>query len=304
MTSEISPTRRLLVRGVLPLLLLAAHAVPAMLAYEAFLLMRDRSAPLGVLLAVTVYIVSFPLVSGLLSTPFRHAVVEGRFPRDLGHRVYGPRRLYAACWTALYYHPVVYHVVLALPWLKTVTFRLFGYRGSTRFTVYPDTWIRDLPLLEVGEGSYLSNNASVSPNMCLHDGSVVVQAVRIGAQSMIGHAARVGPGVRIGERSEVGVATALAIHVVVGDDVRIGHGCAIDRGVHVANRVRIAEATSLGANSSLAESARTPFGLTVPARVAIADTEQLLALAKSQGVNRSHRDLAVTPPPRSVSCGP
>jgi UDP-3-O-[3-hydroxymyristoyl] glucosamine N-acyltransferase len=195
-------------------------------------------------------------------------------------------------------------VVLALPWLKTVTFRLFGYHGSTRFTIYPDTWIRDLPLLEIGEGAYLSNNATVSPNICLNDGSILVKPIRIGAESLIGHAARVGPGVRIGERSEVGVATALAIHVVVGDDVRIGHCCDIDRGVHVANRVRIAEANSVGANSSLGESARTPFGLTVPARVTIAGGRELLVLAESQGVNRSRRDAAVTPPPMSVSCGP
>ena len=32
-------------------------------------------------------------------------------------------------------------------------FRIFGYRGSMDFTIYPDTWIRDLPLLDFGEGA-------------------------------------------------------------------------------------------------------------------------------------------------------
>jgi hypothetical protein len=49
-------------------------------------------------------------------------------------------------------------------------FRLFGYRGSMKFTVYPDTWIRDLPLLMFGEGAYVSNRATLRTNIVLSNG--------------------------------------------------------------------------------------------------------------------------------------
>jgi hypothetical protein len=69
--------------------------------------------------------------------------------------------MYGLCWTSLYYCKPVYHFCLCVPWLKALVFRLFGYRGDLNFTVYPDTWIRDLPLLDFGKGAYISNRATL-----------------------------------------------------------------------------------------------------------------------------------------------
>ena len=262
MSSDVSIVRRAAVCSTLPFLLLALHALPVFSAAYAFLAIRVLSFELAVASGVGCYLLSFPLIAGMLSLPFRHAVIEGRFPRDLGHRVYGPRRLYAACWTTLYYHPVVHHVVLALPWLKTITFRLFGYKGNTNFTVYPDTWIRDLPLLDVGEGAYLANRATIGTNICLRSGDVMVGRVQIGARSMIGHLAVLGPDNHIGSDSEVGVGTTFGMRVSIGDRTRVGaiagvnHGasigcdCVVDSMSYVGLKATLADGTTVRSNGS------------------------------------------------------
>jgi acetyltransferase-like isoleucine patch superfamily enzyme len=294
MTQNISAIRRTMVRITLPILLLAMHAIPIAVAVW---LCRSATpyigAAAGIVLGVASYFVGFPLLAGALSIPFRHGVVEGRFPRDLGHHVYGPRRLYAACWTTVYYHPAVYHVVLALPWLKTATLRLFGYKGSTNFTVYPDTWIRDLPLLSIGEGAYLSNKATVSPNLCLRDGDILVRPVSIGEDSLVGHATLIAPGVQIAKDAEIGVACSLSVGVIVGSQVRIGHCCQIDRGVRIGAKARIAEACSIGANAQLAPRTRTSFGLTIASKAFITSTTVATALAEAQAVTHGRSGAAM-----------
>ena len=98
----------------------------------------------GLALAAVLYPLAYLLTCGLLSRPFWSAIKPGRFPRSLSHPVYFGRRLYGLCWTAVYYSPF-YWLYLSVPTLKWLTFRLFGYRGQMDFTLYPDTWIRDLP---------------------------------------------------------------------------------------------------------------------------------------------------------------
>ena len=83
--------------------------------------------------------------------------MPGSFPRDLRAPLYRGRRLYGLCWTAVYYFTPVYWLFLTVPLLRRALFRLFGYRGQMDFTVYPDTWIRDLPLLEFGRGAYVGS---------------------------------------------------------------------------------------------------------------------------------------------------
>jgi hypothetical protein len=48
-----------------------------------------------------------------------------------------------------------------------LAFRLLGHRGSLDFKVDPDTWIRDLPLRDLGPGAYVSNRATLGTNMVL-----------------------------------------------------------------------------------------------------------------------------------------
>lgn len=244
------------IHGAPAAVLLAAAALPASVVdWIAF----------GTLTPV-LYLAMLPLVAGLLSRLTLFAMIPGRFPRDLGHHIYGPRRLHGLCWTSIYYNPPVYHLVLALPWLRHLVMRLFGYRGSTDFALYPDTWIRDLPLLSIGSGAYLSNRATISPNMCLKNGTILVAPVEIGAGSLIGHAALIAPGVVIEDDVEIGVQTAVSVGARIGAGARIGHCCSIDRRVEVGSHSRLAERTSIGARGWVEERAISEFGQVVPAR--------------------------------------
>src|SRR5690349_8382785 len=68
--------------------------------------------------APLVFCVSYVLIAGLLSMVGQRAIVPGKFPRDLKHQVYGPRRLYGLCWTAVYYFAPLYWLCLTVPLLK------------------------------------------------------------------------------------------------------------------------------------------------------------------------------------------
>lgn len=125
-------------------------------------------------IAPVVFALCFIIVSGLISNLGRYGVVEGKFPRKSEHPIYALRKIYGAAWTQLYYFKPLYAVCLSIPALKKLMFRLFGFSGSIDITVFPDTWLRDLPLLNIGHGAYLANRATLGTNMCLNDGSIIL----------------------------------------------------------------------------------------------------------------------------------
>jgi hypothetical protein len=153
-------------------MLLAIFGTPALIAWLPVCLLPGLWSLAGVFVAPLVYAIVFPLVAGVLSRLFCNGIVPGKFPRDLSHPIYRQRRYYGLCWTALYYCKPVYYVCLTIPCLKWLTFRLFGYRGQMDFTVHPDTWIRDLPLLDLGKGAYVANRATLGTNMPLKNGKI------------------------------------------------------------------------------------------------------------------------------------
>jgi carbonic anhydrase/acetyltransferase-like protein (isoleucine patch superfamily) len=277
--SQSHPARRIVVELLVVIYLAGIVGLPLVLAvYPVFAAPAgwQRIALLG--LAPVVYGLTYPLIAGALARLTLGAIVAGRFPRDLGHRVYGPRRLYALCWTAVYYCGPIYHAVLAIPLLKRATLRLFGYRGSLRFTTYPDTWLRDLPLLDVNEGAYLSNKATIGTNMCLRDGTIVVDRVRIGRGVMIGHLAMLAPGSSMDDRAELGVGAALGIGVHVGEDSKIGPTCVVDHGAVVGRGCTIGTGSYVGKKAVIEDGVTIPAGFAVPERAVVrsqADVDDL-----------------------------
>jgi carbonic anhydrase/acetyltransferase-like protein (isoleucine patch superfamily) len=230
---------------------------------------RVASTGLAMLLAwvaaAGIFCTAYVSVAGILSRLTLGSIVAGRFPRDLGHEIYGRRRLYALCWTSIYYCSPVYHAVLAVPFLKHLTLRLFGYRGSLDFQTYPDTWLRDLPLLEIGSGAYLSNKATVSPNMCLRNGKIIVMPVRIGAGSMIGHLTMIAPGVEIGANSEVGVGASVGVRARIGSGSHVDHIATIDHQAVIGDRCVIGIRAYIGRKAVIADRIHVPPGAIVPA---------------------------------------
>ena len=192
---------------------------------------------MAVVLSPLLYAVLFAVTAGVLSLPFHKAIVKGKFPRDVAHPVYRGRRFYGTCWTALYYCKPVYYLVLTLPWLKWMTFRLFGYKGQMDFTIYPDTWIRDLPLLDFGKCVYVANRATLGTNTPLKNGMIFVDGIRLGDGVLIGHLTMIGPGAVVGNGSEISSGTILGTRAKVGVESRVEPFSAIGFGAKLGNNV-------------------------------------------------------------------
>jgi carbonic anhydrase/acetyltransferase-like protein (isoleucine patch superfamily) len=204
---------------------------------------------LGCLSVPWIWVSSFVTVAGALSLPHRKGIVPGTFPRSLDHPVYFHRRLYGLCWTSLYYCTPVYHLCLSVRPLKALAFRLFGYRGNLDFTVYPDTWIRDLPLLELAEGAYVSNRATLGTNIVLSNGDILVDRIVVGRKALVGHLAKVAPGVELGEHAEVGVGSAIGIGARLGAGARVGAECSVDTGARIEAKASVGNQCYLGRRS-------------------------------------------------------
>ena len=258
----------------LPVLGLAAlsSALPASsIAHAAFLV-----------LAPVLYALGFVLTAGLFSLPFHRAIVPGSFPRDLSAPAYRHRRFYGLCWTAVFYFTPIYWMFLTVPPLKTLLFRLFGYRGQMRFTVYPDTWIRDLPLLELGEGAYVANKATLGTNVCLNDGTILVDRVSLAKGTMVGHLTMLAPGVVMEEGSEVGVGVALGMRARLEPGVSIGACSQVGHLVRMETGSSTGSSVDVGAGARIGPGIHVPGGTFVPKRARWRTAEDLCA-APSRG---------------------
>jgi acetyltransferase-like isoleucine patch superfamily enzyme len=267
--------RKALFFALSPLYLLLIFGAPFAICVSLY---EQAPSPSFRLLALFVmpilYSVLYLLIAALLSLPHQRAIVAGRFPRDVGHPVYFHRRLYGLCWTAVYYFVPIYHMALSLPLLKTLLFRLFGYRGDMRFTTYPDTWIRDLPLLRLGKGAYLSNKSTIGTNIALPDGSILVEPVTVADGALVGHLAMLAPGVEIRKGAEVGVGVCIGLKSIVGEGVKINPGCSIEHGVKLGAHAKIGSVTYIASAVTVAPDIIIPAGVTIPARTRIRTQEE------------------------------
>ncbi len=226
-------------------------------------------------LAPSTFTLFYVLVTGVFSLPFHSSIKKGKFPRDLAHPVYGPRRLYGLCWTFIYYFSPLYHLCLSIPLLKRFLFGLFGYKGASNFIVYPDTWIRDLPILNVGEGAYLSNKATMGTNMCLKSGHIMVDSITVGKGALIGHLALIAPGVIVMDDAEVGVATAVGIRTRLQEKVKIAPECFINHGVDLGAGVEVGGRSYIGIRAVIREGIRVPAGANIPAGAIINTQDEM-----------------------------
>jgi carbonic anhydrase/acetyltransferase-like protein (isoleucine patch superfamily) len=253
-------------------LIVLIFGVPMAAVVTPFLL-GDPGPLLGVvllLLAPIEYATLFVLVAGLLSMPYQRAIVPGRFPRDLSVPLYRARRLYGLCWTAVYYFKPLYWAALSLPPLKRLLFRLFGYRGSMDFTIYPDTWIRDLPLLDFGEGAYISNRVTLGTNVGMSDGTLLVDRITVGRGALVGHLAMVACGTVLEPESEVGVGCALGIRVRLHEGALLSPCCTLGHAVTVGPAATVGTTSHVGSGARVEGGARVAPGTLVPDRERVA----------------------------------
>lgn len=292
--------------NLLPLLIAALGWTVSILAAGLPLLMaHDGSLALQLLAlaaAPAIFIVTFPTTLGLMSRPFQKGIIAGKFPREPFHKVYFSRRVYGACWTQVFYFKPVYSVILAIPVFKKLVFRLFGYKGQIDFTVYPDTWIRDLPLLKIEKGAYLANRATIGTNLVLTDGSILVQGVQLETRALVGHLCIIGTGARIGERAEIGMRSSIGIRVRVLTEANIKPHCAINHGTVVKERASIGTMSLVGMKCMIGENVRVPSGAIIPDGAVLqtqADCDRYFSSEVSDLVQYKERLLAAIKTPGS-----
>lgn len=211
----------------------------------------DHFRQLATVTAPISWTLAFLLVAGALSLPHQFSIRPGKFRRDINDQLYFHRRLYGLCWTAVYYNKPIYYLCLSIPFVKWMTFRLFGYRGSMNFTIYPDTWIRDLPLLNIEDGAYVANRATLGTNMVLRNGRLLVAPITLRARAMVGHLALLAPGVELRSDAEVGIGSGVGIKTVLHEASLVGSFCWIGHRVQVGHHASVASNSYIGSGSVL-----------------------------------------------------
>lgn len=187
------------------------------------------------------------------------AIRPGRFRRDPQDSTYAARLRYTAALRGYVYNPSLLEVVLSLPWLKTLFFRSFGYRGSTEFTIYPSCWIRDLPLLDIGERAYLADGIVLGSNQVSVDQQWIrVGRITIGARTIFDQQCMVGYGSSIGQDCVIGV------RVSVGMNVRIGTGCKVGPSSTIGHQCRIGNGVTVGHAVTIGNFSRVDDGIEIP----------------------------------------
>jgi len=245
--------------------LICLYGIPFTIAVVPFSYVNNSVLRIVLLVfAPAVFGASHAIVAGLLSRLFQHGIRRGKFPRDLRDKVYGPRRLYSLCWTSLYYFTPVYFSVLSIPILKRIVFRLFGYKGSMKFTTYPDTWLRDLPLLLIGENAYLSNKATLGTNMCLMDGTILVDTVTVEKNAIVGHLPMLAPGSYIGEGAEVGVGVCIGMGVRLMKGSKVGPNSVLNHGTVLGENAEVGTMSYVGVRVVVGDHVKIPGGANIP----------------------------------------
>ena len=222
-----------------------------------------------------VYVLCYVILAGLLCLPHRKFIVAGRFPRKLENQIYFHRRLYGLCLTAIYYFTPIFFIVLSFSSLKKMLFRLWGYQGSMNFVTYPDTWIRDVALLKIGNGAYLSNKATIGTNIVQHDGTILVDEIKIGDRSVVGHLTMIGPGVELGKDVEVNPGCVIGLHTFLDDGVKVKAYSGIDSFVKIGARTVIGSMTYIGSMVTIAPDLIIPPGITIPSKTKITCQEDV-----------------------------
>lgn len=219
---------------------------------------------LALALLPLIFILSFLFTAGGIASLVKKGIVSGKFPRLASHPLYAIRRVYGAAWTQVFYFKPLYAVCLAVPFLKKIMFRLFGLRGDLSFIVYPDAWIRDLPLLEIGKDVYIANRASVGTNLCLIDGSTIVGPITFADNSLVGHMAVLGLGGKLGKSTELGVSTCLGLRISIGDNVVIGPRVNINHAAEIGDNAHVDGAALIGLKAKIGPGVKIRVGAHIP----------------------------------------
>jgi UDP-3-O-[3-hydroxymyristoyl] glucosamine N-acyltransferase len=191
-------------------------------------------------------------------------IKAGKFVRDTNDPDYNDRIVYTKELRNFLYNPAVLNVIFGEQELKEKFFRAFGYAGKVNFTIYPKCWLRDLPLLDIGDNVYLADNILLGTNQVTPDQKTIVvgnikigdncifnQGCTVGGKSTIGNdciigfESAIGFGNRVGENTEIGERVTIGHCNKIGSGVKIGYMCKIGRFCIIEDGVEIDEMTEI-----------------------------------------------------------
>lgn len=233
-------------------------------------------------LAPFIYAWTYLLICGLFSMPYHKYIIAGSIPRDLSNPRYRGRRVYGLCWTFIYYNKPLYHLYLSSPLMKHCLFRLFGYKGQMNFTIYPDAWIRDLPLLDFGVGSYIANRCTLGTNVALTNGDILVGPIHVGDGATVGHLALVGLGTSIGAGSELSIGTDVGLKNAIGKNVVVSPASVVGHKTTIGNNVHLGQSSYVGNGVTIESGLRVPPGANIGARAVLKTREDIATYFSSQ----------------------
>jgi acetyltransferase-like isoleucine patch superfamily enzyme len=213
-------------------------------------------------------------------------IVGGRFARDPETEIYKGRLHYTEELRKFMYNPALLNIVFSDEQLKSLFFRTFGYKGNLNFRIYPNAWLRDLPLLDIGENAYLADGIVLGSNQVSQDQRyITVGKIKIGANTVFDQNCALGYGTTFGTDCTIGYGTSIGIKNKFGDGcklgevVSIGHGSSFGKGVVLDQNVYVGNMCKLDDEVQLASGTNIPhFSHVTSEGVFNRRTQQLIAV--------------------------
>lgn len=195
----------------------------------------------------------------------RSAIQPAFVPCDKADPAFMAYRRYSAELERYVERPNVMKAILREPLLKIAFFRAFGYRGELDFTVMPEVWMRDLPLLVIGRDVHLGYGMVLGTGQMSLDGrGLRLRPIAIGSRSFCNQHAVVEGGTLIGDdcligiRAIIGATCRLEDRVHVGDFTRIGADVVVGEGAVIGHNARIGDGAVIDAGCTVPEGGRVP----------------------------------------------
>lgn len=177
-------------------------------------------------------------------------IKAGFFQRDPNDPEYQSRLYYTEKLRQYVYDPATMNTILGDPDLKAMFFKTFGYPGQMRFTIYPNCWLRDLPLLEIGEDAYLADGILLGTNQVSRNQKTLkVGPISIGARTVFDQQCMVGLNTKIGIECVIGVRACIGLFCSIGDRVVINALSNVSHKVHIGDGVTVGYDCTIGAGS-------------------------------------------------------
>jgi hypothetical protein len=89
------------------------------------------------------------------------------------------------------------NIILSTPSFEELFFRTFRYKYNLDFTIYPNCWIRDLPLPDIGEKCYLADGILLGTNrVSINQKILRVDHIKIGDHTIFDQQCALGLGLQ------------------------------------------------------------------------------------------------------------